>query len=113
MIKSCKVVLWWLGYLGTLYVNRIMGSGRITPSLQFPMWILYIFVPLGFFLASLQYLVTIIVNIKDKEKIYIGSEKTLSEDDISCELNEDLNLDNEDLNLNQDLKLNAEEEVVN
>lgn len=107
------VLLWWLGYLGTLYVNRIMGSGRITPSLQFPMWILYIFVPLGFFLASLQYLVTIVVNIKDKEKIYIGSEKTLSEDDISCELNEDLNLDNEDLNLNQDLKLNAEEEVVN
>jgi len=102
------VLLWWLGYLGALYVNRIMGSGRITPSLQFPMWILYIFVPIGFFLASLQYLVTIIMNIKDKENIYIGSERTLSEDDISCELNEEL-----DLNPDEDLKLNAEEEVVN
>lgn len=102
------VLLWWLGYLGTLYVTRIMNSGRITPSLQFPMWILYIFVPLGFFLASLQYLVTIVVNIKDKENIYIGSEKTLSEDDISCELNEEL-----DLNPDQDLQLNTEEEVVN
>jgi TRAP-type C4-dicarboxylate transport system permease small subunit len=102
------VLLWWLGYLGTLYVNRIMVSGRITPSLQFPMWILYIFVPIGFFLASLQYLVTIVMNIKDKENIYIGSERTLSEDDISCELNEGL-----DLNPDEDLKLNAEEEVVN
>lgn len=102
------VLLWWLGYLGTLYVNRIMGSGRITSSLQFPMWILYIFVPLGFFLASLQYLVTIVVNIKDKDNIYIGSERTLSEADISCELNEDL-----DLNPDQDLKLNTDEELVN
>jgi TRAP-type C4-dicarboxylate transport system permease small subunit len=97
------VLLWWLGYLGAVYVMRIMGSGRITPSLQFPMWILYIFVPLGFFLASLQYLVTIIVNIQDKENIYIGSERTLSESDISCELNEDLDLDPD-----QDLKLNTE-----
>ncbi|MGM0499713.1 MAG: TRAP transporter small permease [Bacillota bacterium] len=102
------VLLWWLGYLGTLYVNRIMGSGRITSSLQFPMWILYVFVPLGFFLASLQYLVTIVVNIKDKDNIYIGSERTLSEADISCELNEDL-----DLNPDQDLKLNTDEELVN
>jgi len=84
------VLLWWLGYLGTLYVNRIMGSGRITPSLQFPMWILYIFVPIGFFLASVQYLVTILMNIKDKESIYIGSERTLTEADISCELNEEI-----------------------
>lgn len=66
------VLLWWLGYLGTLYVLRIMNSGRITPSLQFPMWILYIFVPLGFFLASLQYLVTIVANIQDKEKSILG-----------------------------------------
>lgn len=102
------VLLWWLGYLGTLYVNRIMNSGRITSSLQFPMWILYVFVPLGFFLASLQYLVTIVVNIKDKDNIYIGSERTLSEADISCELNEDL-----DLNPDQDLKLNTDEELVN
>lgn len=87
------VLLWWLGYLGTLYVLRIMNSGRITPSLQFPMWILYIFVPLGFFLASLQYLVTIVANIQDKEKIYIGSERTLTEADISCELNEDLEVE--------------------
>ena len=84
------VLLWWLGYLGTLYVNRLMVSGRITSSLQFPMWILYIFVPIGFFLASVQYLVTILMNIKDKESIYIGSERTLTEADISCELNEEI-----------------------
>lgn len=102
------VLLLWLGYLGTLYVLRIMNSGRITPSLQFPMWILYIFVPLGFFLASLQYLVTIVVNIKDQENIYIGSERTLTEADISCELNEDLVVENEV----EDLK-NKTEKVVN
>lgn len=103
------VLLLWLGYLGTLYVLRIMESGRITPSLQFPMWILYIFVPLGFFLASLQYLVTIVVNIQDKEHIYIGSERTMSESDISCELNEEL-----DLNPDQDLQFEPkQDEVVN
>lgn len=100
-------LLWWLGYLGSLYVIRIMGSGRITPSLQFPMWILYIFVPLGFFLASLQYLVTIAINIKDKENIYIGSEKTLAEADISCELNEELNLSPD-----PQLQLEIEKEAV-
>lgn len=106
------VLLWWLGYLGTLYVSRIMGSGRITPSLQFPMWILYIFVPLGFFLASLQYLVTIVINVKDKENIYIGSERTLTEADISCELNEEID---EEINIEQNgIEIEKEtEKVVN
>ncbi len=102
------VLLWWLGYLGVLYVNRIMGSGRITPSLQFPMWILYIFVPIGFLLASLQYLVTILMNIKDKENIYVGSERTLSEADISCELNEEIDVEQNEIDIEKET-----EKVVN
>jgi hypothetical protein len=85
-----------------------MGSGRITPSLQFPMWILYIFVPIGFFLASIQYLVTILMNIKDKESIYIGSERTLTEADISCELNEEIDVDQNEIDIEKE-----SEKVVN
>ena len=72
-----SVCLFLLSYLGIQYVQRVMMSGRITPALQAPMWIMYAFVPLGFFIAGLQYLMILLLNIIEKDKLYIGSEKTL------------------------------------
>lgn len=74
-----SLFLFALSYLGIKYVQRVMISGRITPALQVPMWIMYAFVPLGFFMAGIQYLTILILNIKDQDNLYIGSDKPLED----------------------------------
>ncbi len=69
----------YLGYLSTQYVITVYGSARITPALGIPMWTFYAFVPLGFFLTAVQYFISLVLNITEKEELYLGSEKKASD----------------------------------
>ena len=60
----------WLGYE---YVGNMYRMNRLSPALQVPMYLFYIWVPLGFFLTGLQYLTTFYLNISRKE-VYISPE---------------------------------------
>ncbi len=77
-----SVFLFLLGFLGIQYVQRVMMSGRITPALEMPMWIMYAFVPLGFFMAGLQYLIILLLNIIETDTLYIGSEKPFDDTEL-------------------------------
>ncbi|AKG03662.1 TRAP transporter small permease protein [Salimicrobium jeotgali] len=67
-------ILFVLAYYSTLYVLDIKDSGRVTAALQMPMYILYMFIPIGFSLGGVQFLRNMWVNIRDKENVYIGTE---------------------------------------
>jgi len=41
--------------------------GRVLPSLQIPVWITLVWVPVGFFMTGLQYLLTAIKNMISKD----------------------------------------------
>lgn len=43
------------------------GRGRVLPSLQIPVWVTLVWVPVGFFMTGLQYLLTAIKNIMSKD----------------------------------------------
>ncbi|MPN06240.1 Ectoine TRAP transporter small permease protein TeaB [bioreactor metagenome] len=58
--------LLYLTYLSSNYIMGVYNTGRVTPALGLPMWIPYMFVPLGFLLGALQYLVILLLNITDK-----------------------------------------------
>lgn len=75
-----SLILFYLAYLGTLFTLKVYAMGRVTPALMVPMWIIDVFVPLGFFLGGLQYLLIFVANLKNKE-IFIGTEKL----DKTCE----------------------------
>lgn len=49
------------------YLLAQMGRGRLLPSLQVPVWWIIVWAPLGFFLTGLQYALTAIKNIIDKD----------------------------------------------
>ncbi|HBZ44080.1 MAG TPA: C4-dicarboxylate ABC transporter permease [Maritimibacter sp.] len=49
------------------YVIAQAGRGRLLPALQVPVWWIIVWAPLGFFLTGLQYLLTAIKNILDKD----------------------------------------------
>lgn len=68
------IAMFVLTYLSIQYVQKVYTLGRVSPALRFPMFLLYIFVPVGFFLGGVQYVLIFIKNIKEKD-VYISTEK--------------------------------------
>lgn len=54
------------------YLQTTMSRGRVLPSLQIPVWWTLVWVPVGFFMTGLQYLLTAIKNMID-EDIYLST----------------------------------------
>ncbi|AOY75277.1 TRAP transporter small permease [Clostridium formicaceticum] len=77
-------------YLGTLayrYVLSVKNLGRVTPALQIPMYLIYAVVPLGFFLAAIEYLRTFLFNIKEKDLYLTSIIKIPIDQEITTDLN--------------------------
>lgn len=49
------------------YLVNAMDRGHTSPALRIPKWTFYIIIPFGFGLAAIQYLRTVIKNIKEDE----------------------------------------------
>lgn len=49
------------------YLINAMEKSHMTPALRMPKWIFYIIIPIGFGLACIQYLRTVLKNIIEKE----------------------------------------------
>jgi TRAP-type C4-dicarboxylate transport system permease small subunit len=54
------------------YIRTTAGQGRILPALQIPVWWIYVWVPVGFFMTGVQYLLTAIKNLIEKD-IYLST----------------------------------------
>ncbi|WP_296764401.1 TRAP transporter small permease [Sediminimonas sp.] len=61
-----------LAWYSTQYILTQAGRGRVLPSLQIPVWIILVWVPVGFFMTGLQYLLTAIKNLIEKD-IYLST----------------------------------------
>ena len=69
----------FLSYLAIKYIMDLYSSGRFTPALHIPMWLPYVIIPGGLIMTAVQYLITLGLNIQDKENIHIGVEKVVDE----------------------------------
>jgi C4-dicarboxylate transporter, DctQ subunit len=54
------------------YILTLKGQGRILPAMQIPVWWIYVWVPIGFFMTGVQYLLTAIKNLVGKD-IYLST----------------------------------------
>lgn len=64
-------VLAWYSYE---YVYRVARLGRVTPSLQMPLYITYLWIPLGFVITGIQYWLTVLRNLTAPD-VYISWEQ--------------------------------------
>ena len=55
-------------YYGVTILQKQMASGQVTPSLQWPMWIMYLSIPLGLLLMALCYVWHTFEKVTGKEK---------------------------------------------
>jgi TRAP-type C4-dicarboxylate transport system permease small subunit len=57
-------IMTWASYE---YLANAMDKGHMTPALRVPKWTFYVIIPIGFCLAGIQYIRTIIKNFTEKE----------------------------------------------
>jgi len=57
-------IMTWASYE---YLVNAMSKGHMTPALRVPKWTFYVIIPVGFGLAGIQYIRTIIKNFTEKE----------------------------------------------
>jgi TRAP-type C4-dicarboxylate transport system permease small subunit len=62
------------------YLQNAMAMGHMPPALQVPRWIFYIIIPVGFCLACIQYLRTIIKNLIEPDPWLSPDQKSEYED---------------------------------
>lgn len=67
-----SLAMFALCYFSVIYINDVAKSGRVLPALQVPVWWIYVWVPLGFFVTGTQYALTAIKNIVEKD-IYLST----------------------------------------
>ncbi|WP_432471518.1 TRAP transporter small permease [Amphritea sp. HPY] len=67
------LLMFYLAYKAIFYVIEIKDLNRLSPALQFPVYIIYSIIPVGLSIAGLQYLIAFFMNITHKE-IYLSHE---------------------------------------
>jgi C4-dicarboxylate transporter DctQ subunit len=61
------IFMFGLCWFSAGYIMTLAGQGRLLPALQIPVWWTYVWVPVGFFMTGVQYALTAIKNIVDKD----------------------------------------------
>jgi len=70
---TTAVMMAILAWFALEYVQKVASRGRITPALQLPLYLTYVWVVAGLALASFQYLLAAIRNLNfAEEEIYIS-----------------------------------------
>jgi C4-dicarboxylate transporter DctQ subunit len=67
------VIMFVLAYYSYEYVSRVGRLGKVTPALQFPLYLTYIWVPVGFVITGIQYVLTVLRNLQERD-VYISYE---------------------------------------
>ncbi len=65
------LLMGYLAYLAVLYVVEIKDLNRLSSALQLPVYVVYCIIPVGFFMAALQYTCAFLMNISHRE-IYLS-----------------------------------------
>lgn len=67
-----SAVMFFLCYYSVDYIANLYDRGRILPALGFEIWIIYVWVPIGFAVTGTQYLLTAIKNVTSKD-VYLST----------------------------------------
>ena len=70
---TTAVMMALLAWYALEYVQKVASRGRITPALQLPLYLTYVWVVVGLVLAAFQYLLTALRNLNFAEdEIYVS-----------------------------------------
>lgn len=85
MALFTALVMFVLCYYSLGYISTIYSRGRVLPSLSIPVWMMYVWVPLGFAITGIQYFLTAIKNLTSKD-VYLSTHVVDSYKDTETEV---------------------------
>ena len=71
---ATALVMFALAWFSYEYVARLAQLGKVTPSLQVPLYLTYLWVPIGFVITGIQYLLTVVQNLRSDD-VWISYEQ--------------------------------------
>lgn len=74
-------IMFWLGWISIEYIQRVATSGKVTSALRVPLYLTYLWVPLGFFITGIQYMLTVLKNLQERD-VWISWEHVDAYEDI-------------------------------
>lgn len=74
-----------LFYFSVGYILKVAKSGRVLPALQIPVYWIFLWVPVGFFMTGLQYALTAVKNMVEDD-IYLSTHVLEGYDDDEIEV---------------------------
>ncbi len=69
---STAIVIGALAWYAISYIFRIQASGRVTPTLQFPVWSTLLWLPLGLAIAALQFVLAALANLRSSDDVFLA-----------------------------------------
>lgn len=73
IVAVTAVFMLILAYYSVQYIYHVYSKGRVMPALGVPVYITYLWVPVGFFITGIQYALTAVKNFREKE-IYLSTD---------------------------------------
>jgi TRAP-type C4-dicarboxylate transport system permease small subunit len=74
-----------LAYYAYIYVDKVAATGRVAPSLRVPIYLTLLWVPVGFAITGIQYLLTAVVNLLRRD-VYLSVAVVDSFDDSEVQV---------------------------
>jgi len=75
------LVMFWLAWVSLNYVISVAEGNKVTPALRVPLYLTYLWVPLGFLITGIQYALTVVRNVRDRD-VWISWEKVDAYEDM-------------------------------
>ena len=72
MASVTAAFMFFLSFYSYYYIVEVYESGRILPALGLPVFYIYLWAPIGFFLTGLQYAFTVIKNLRERD-VYLST----------------------------------------
>jgi C4-dicarboxylate transporter, DctQ subunit len=72
MTSVTAAFMFLLSFYSFYYIAEVYESGRILPALGFPVFYIYLWAPVGFFLTGLQYAFTVVKNLTERD-VYLST----------------------------------------
>ncbi len=69
------IIMIALSYFAVEYILSIYSRGRVMPALGVPVYLVYLWVPVGCFVTGFQYLLTAVKNLKG-DQVYVSTNLT-------------------------------------
>ena len=80
-----SAAMFFLMYYSFEYITTLYQRGRVLPAMGLPIWWIYLWVPLGFAITGIQYLLTAIKNIREKD-VYLSTAMVAGYTDTETEV---------------------------